>query len=139
MRLPGSAAMRGHHALPAVFAEALRFQGSLAEIPLPTRTSCAASGNFFFSFLRFYLFIHEGHRERGRGSSRLPAGSRMRDSIPGPRGHGPTEGRCSTAEPPRCAWRQRLNPSFPTCKRGARSYLGKPPPSPVRARVAASR
>ena len=39
----------------------------------------------------FYLFIHERHRERGRnigrGRSRLPAGSPMRDSIPGPRDH----------------------------------------------------
>ena len=41
------------------------------------------------SILRFYLFIHERHRERGRdigrGRSRLPVGSLMQDSIPGPR------------------------------------------------------
>ena len=38
-------------------------------------------------FLRFYLFIHERHRERGRdmgrGRSRLHAGSPAWDSIPG--------------------------------------------------------
>ena len=43
-------------------------------------------GPFFF-FLRFYLFSHERHTERGRdigrGRSRLPAGSPMRDLIPG--------------------------------------------------------
>ena len=40
-------------------------------------------------YLRFYLFIHERHRERGRdigrGRSRLPAESPMQDSITGPR------------------------------------------------------
>ena len=39
--------------------------------------------------LRFYLFIHERHRERGRdigrGIRRLPAESPTQDSIPGPR------------------------------------------------------
>ena len=39
-----------------------------------------------FFFLRFYLFIHERHQERGRdtgrGRSRLHAGSPMWDSIP---------------------------------------------------------
>ena len=43
-----------------------------------------------FVCFRFYLFIHETHRERdrdtGRGRSRAPAGSPMRDLIPGPRG-----------------------------------------------------
>ena len=38
-------------------------------------------------FLRFYLFIHERHKERGRnigrGRSRLPAGSPKCHSIPG--------------------------------------------------------
>ena len=42
-------------------------------------------------FKRFYLFIHERHTERGRdtgrGRSRLPVGSPMWDSIPGPQDH----------------------------------------------------
>ena len=42
---------------------------------------------FFVLFLRFRLFIHERHRERGRnkgrGISRLPAVSLMQDLIPG--------------------------------------------------------
>ena len=42
----------------------------------------------YLIFLRFYLFIHERHRESGRdigrGRSRLPAGNLMWDSIPGP-------------------------------------------------------
>ena len=46
------------------------------------------SWELLFFFLRFYLFIHERHRERGRdigrGRSRLPVGSPMWDSIPGP-------------------------------------------------------
>ena len=45
----------------------------------------------FFSFLRFYLFIHGRHRERGRdtgrGRSRLHAGSLTWDSIPGLQDH----------------------------------------------------
>ena len=45
----------------------------------------------FYFLKRFYLFIHERHRERGRdtgrGRSRLPVGSPMRDSIPGPKDH----------------------------------------------------
>ena len=44
-----------------------------------------SSGCFFF--LRFYLFMHERHRERGRDTGRgrngLPVGSPMWDSIPG--------------------------------------------------------
>ena len=55
-------------------------------------------------FLRFYLFIHERWRKRqrhiGRGRGRLPAGSPMQDSIPGPQGHGLGPSRHSTAEPP---------------------------------------
>ena len=48
--------------------------------------------NIFLSlFKRYYLFIHERHRERGRdtgrGRTRLPAGNLMQDWIPGPRGH----------------------------------------------------
>ena len=44
-------------------------------------------------FLRFYLFIHERHRDRkrgrdtGRGSSRLHAGSPTWDLIPGLQDH----------------------------------------------------
>ena len=45
----------------------------------------------WFSFLRFYLFIHERHTQRGRdisrGRSRLPEGSPMWDSIPGLQDH----------------------------------------------------
>ena len=33
-------------------------------------------------FFQFYLFMRD--TERGRGKSRFPAGSSMRDSIPGP-------------------------------------------------------
>ena len=44
-----------------------------------------------FFFLRFYIFIHERHRERsryiGRGRNRLRIGSPMQNSIPGPRDH----------------------------------------------------
>ena len=49
--------------------------------------------SLFIFFLRFYLFIHDSHRERererereadtGRGRSRLHAGSPTWDSIPG--------------------------------------------------------
>ena len=59
-----------------------------------------------FSFLRFYLYIYERHRERGRdtggGRSRLHAGSPMRDSIPRSRIMPWAEGSRSTAKPPRC-------------------------------------
>ena len=59
---------------------------------------------FLFFFLRFYLFIHEGHTQRGRdtgrGRCRVPVRSLMRDMIPGD--HDLKEGRCSTAEPPMC-------------------------------------
>ena len=40
-----------------------------------------------FFFLRFYLFIHERGRDIGRGRSRLPVGSLLQDSIPGPQDH----------------------------------------------------
>ena len=46
---------------------------------------------FLFFFLTFYLFIHDRHRERvrdtGRERSRLPVGSPMGDSVPGPWDH----------------------------------------------------
>ena len=46
-------------------------------------------------FLRFYLVIHERHRERGRdigrGRSRFPTGSQTQDSIPGPWNHNPRQ------------------------------------------------
>ena len=49
-----------------------------------------------FFFKRFYLFIHERHRERGRdigrGRSRLSSGSLMWDSIPGPWDHDLSQG-----------------------------------------------
>ena len=45
--------------------------------------------SFIYSFI--HSFIHERHTERGRdtdrGRSRLPTGSLMRDSIPGPWDH----------------------------------------------------
>ena len=51
-------------------------------------------GTFCLFFLKkdfIYLFIHERHTERGRdtgrGRSRLPAGSPMRDLIPGSLDH----------------------------------------------------
>ena len=53
----------------------------------------ASNGEHYKFFLKkiFYLFIHEIHTERGRdtgrGRSRLPVGSPVQDSIPGPRGH----------------------------------------------------
>ena len=47
--------------------------------------------DFFFFFLRVYLFIHERHTERGSdiggGRSRLLTGSPMRDSSPGVGSH----------------------------------------------------
>ena len=53
-----------------------------------------------FLFLRFYLFIPERHRERGkdigRGRSRLLEGNLMQVLIPGPRDHA-------------LSWRQTLN------------------------------
>ena len=53
------------------------------------------TGSFFFFLKIYFLFIHEAHThththtggERGRRRSRIPAGSPMRDSIPGPRDH----------------------------------------------------
>ena len=53
--------------------------------PLPilrSAYSLTLSSNSFTFFLRFYLFIHERHTERGRDTGR----GRRRDSIPGPPG-----------------------------------------------------
>ena len=62
--------------------------------------------HLFFFFLRFCLFIHKRLRERGRdvgrGRSRLPAGTLMWDLIPGLQDRALSQGRRSTAEPPRC-------------------------------------
>ena len=41
----------------------------------------------FNFFLRFYLRIHERHRDISRGKSRLLSGSLMQDSIPRPQNH----------------------------------------------------
>ena len=56
----------------------------------------------FFFFLRFYLFMRERERGRdtGRGKSKLPAGSPMRDSIPEPPGHDPNQRQVLDHEPP---------------------------------------
>ena len=44
--------------------------------------------NLFFFFLRFYLFIHERHREQQRHRQKsLPEGNLMQYSIPGPQDH----------------------------------------------------
>ena len=59
--------------------------------------------------LRFYLFIRESHRERGRDTDwgrRLPAGSPMQDSILGLRIRSWAKGRRSTTEPPTWPKRQ---------------------------------
>ena len=69
-------------------------------LPVPPRSllgcllsPCYSSVSSFLLFFKdfIYLFIHERHRERGRdtgrGRTRLPAGSLMRDSIPGPPDH----------------------------------------------------
>ena len=46
-------------------------------------------GNLFLfvCFLRFYLFMRHTGRDTGKGRSRLPAGSRMWDSILGLQDH----------------------------------------------------
>ena len=46
----------------------------------------------------------ERGRDIGRGRSKLPMGSPMWDSIPGPRITTWAKGRCSTTEPPRHPW-----------------------------------
>ena len=57
-------------------------------------------------FLRFYLFIHERHREKGRdigrGRSRLPVGSLMQDLIPERGDHDLGQRQSLNHEPPRC-------------------------------------
>ena len=49
------------------------------------------STHFIYLFLKFCLFIHETHTERGRdigkGRSRPPTGNLMGNSIPGPQDH----------------------------------------------------
>ena len=65
-------------------------------------------GDLFF--LRFYLFMRDTHTERGRdigrGRSRLPTGSPMRDSIPGLQDHDPSQRQMHlTTEPPRCPYK----------------------------------
>ena len=70
----------GHPGAPTVFYDSYEVQGHF--------------------FLRFYLFIHERHRKRGRdigrGRSRVLTGSLMWDSIPRPCNHA-------------LSWRQTLN------------------------------
>ena len=58
---------------------------------------------FLFFLNLIYLFMRD--RERGRdisrGKSRLPMGSWMRDSIPRPQDHDPSQRQTSTTESPR--------------------------------------
>ena len=51
-----------------------------------------------------YLFMRDTERGRdtGRGRSRLPAGSLMRDSIPRPQDHDLSQRQSSITEPLRC-------------------------------------
>ena len=59
----------------------------------------------FFKILLIYSWETQRGRDIGRGKSRHPTGSLMRDSIPGPQDQDPrirsAKGRCSTTEPPR--------------------------------------
>ena len=54
-----------------------------------SRLNCIVDVGLIFKI--FSLFIYERHTERGRdigrGGSRLPVGSPMWDSIPGPQGY----------------------------------------------------
>ena len=59
------------------------------------------SGIVFVFALRFYLFIHERHRDRGRATGR--GRSRFPSQDPGITSW--AEGRCSTTEPLRCSQR----------------------------------
>ena len=58
----------------------------------------------FIYFLRFYLFIHERHRGRGRdtgrGRSRFQAGSPTWDPIPTLQDHALGQRQALNAEPP---------------------------------------
>ena len=60
-------------------------------IKLEEKTLILKDHCFFLKMILFYLFIHERHGERGRdngrGRSKLPAGSQVRDSIPGHQDH----------------------------------------------------
>ena len=51
-----------------------------------------------------YLFMRDRNRDTGRGRSRLPVGSPMRDSIPRPQDHNLSQSKHSTTEPPRCSF-----------------------------------
>ena len=60
---------------------------------------------FIFIFKRFYLFIHERHRKRGRERGRLHARSPIGDSIPGLQDQVLSQRQTlnrRAAEPPRC-------------------------------------
>ena len=80
----------------------LIFQWSLYSLCLPKMIYSMSSSSLDFS-IRFYLFIHEKHTERGkdigRGRSRLLTGLDPR--TPGPRPE-PKANKHSTTEPPRC-------------------------------------
>ena len=70
----------------------LGLQSDVKTLGVEGRKAVVLSFLFFF-FLRFYLCIHERHRERGRdtgrGRSRLHAGSLSQDSILGLQDHSP--------------------------------------------------
>ena len=66
--------------------------GSKTLTPIILNSSFFSVGlTSIYFFLRFYLFIHERHRDRGRdtgrGKSRVPVESLMQDSLPGPWNH----------------------------------------------------
>ena len=66
---------------------------SWTQLTEPPRHPCFAQFKswLLLLFLRFYLLIHERHREwgrdTGRGRSRFPGRSLIQDWIPGPRDH----------------------------------------------------
>ena len=51
----------------------------------------SSSSNYFLKKDFIYLVMTDRGRDTGRGRSRLPAGSPMRDSIPGHRDHDPSQ------------------------------------------------